>query len=375
MCDLPTSCRQMCESRRMTSATSSPLRLSVLDQSVAVAGRPHDAALRQTLALAQHCEVLGYHRFWVSEHHSHPTIVGSAPEVLMAAIAARTERIRVGSAGVMLPHYAPLKVAEQFRVLDALAPGRIDLGVGRAPGSDGRTAHLLNPYARGADNFGQQVLELRAWVNESTGGAGMPPGHPGHGVHAYPSGATAPTLWMLGSSDYGAQMAAYFGLPYAFAWFITDGQGAAEALNIYRQNYQPSAQHPSPEAAVCVWALAADTEAEAWRLFSSRERFRMDRNTGSLGPLLPPDEAGRDYSAAEQEALQALRARAFVGTGPQVAAKLRALASELDVCEIAVITWTWDAAAQRRSYELLAEGMGLAPAGVPAPTSLAMRAG
>ena len=229
----------MCEAHCM----GSDLRLSVLDQSVAVAGRAQDVSVRQTLELAQLCEALGYHRFWVSEHHSHPTIVGTAPEVLMAAIAARTQRIRIGSAGVMLPHYAPLKVAEQFRVLDALAPGRIDLGVGRAPGSDGRTAQLLNPNARAAEHFPQQVLELRAWINESLGGAGMPPGHPGHGVHAFPSGATAPALWMLGSSDYGAQMAAYFGLPYAFAWFITDGQGAHQALDVYRQNYQPSAQH------------------------------------------------------------------------------------------------------------------------------------
>jgi luciferase family oxidoreductase group 1 len=347
--------QRICEAPNMTR----DLRLSVLDQSVAVAGRPQDTALRQTLGLAQHCEALGYHRFWVSEHHSHPAIVGSAPEVLMAAIAARTQRIRIGSAGVMLPHYAPLKVAEQFRVLDALAPGRIDLGVGRAPGSDGRTAHLLNPHAHGADNFGQQVLELRAWIHESIGGAGMPPGHPGHGVHAFPSGPTAPTLWMLGSSDHGAQMAAYFGLPYAFAWFITDGQGAAEALELYRQNYQPSAQHPVPQATVCVWALAADTEAEAWRLFRSRERFRMDRNAGALGPLLPPDEAGRGYSAAEQDAVQALRARAFVGTGTQVADQLRALAEALDVDEIVVITWTWDADAQRRSYELLAAAAGI----------------
>jgi luciferase family oxidoreductase group 1 len=140
------------------------LRLSVLDQSVATAGRGHDETLRNTLALAQQAEAWGYHRFWVSEHHSHPSIVGSAPEVLMAAIAARTQCIRIGSAGVMLPHYAPYKVAEQFRVLDALAPGRIDLGVGRAPGSDGRTAQVLNPDRYAAERFPQQVMELQAWV-------------------------------------------------------------------------------------------------------------------------------------------------------------------------------------------------------------------
>src|SRR5690349_13926542 len=154
------------------------LRLSVLDQSVARAGRPHDKSIRHTVALAQACEAMGYERFWLSEHHALPTLVGTAPEVLMAAIAARTERIRIGSAGVMLPHYSPFKVAEQFRVLDALAPGRIDLGVGRAPGSDHRTARLLNPDPRSSEHFPQQVRELHAWVT----GQEMPEGHAGRGI-------------------------------------------------------------------------------------------------------------------------------------------------------------------------------------------------
>ena len=290
------------------------LKLSVLDQSVAAAGRSQDAAIRQTLALAQQCEAWGYHRFWVSEHHSHPSIVGTAPEVLMAAIAARTTRIRLGSAGVMLPHYAPLKVAEQFRVLDALAPGRIDLGVGRAPGSDGRTAQLLNPDRHASENFPQQVMELQAWVT----GEPIPAGHPGHGVFAYPSGPTSPDVWMLGSSDYGAQLAAHLGLPYAFAYFITDGQGAGNALSLYRANYRPSEANPKPRATVCVWALTADTEDEAWRLFQSRARWRMDRNLGRIGPLLPPEQAVRDYTASEQVALAELRANALVGSASTV---------------------------------------------------------
>lgn len=334
---------------------NSSLSLSVLDQSVAVAGRAPAEAIRDTLALAEHCEALGYHRFWLSEHHSHPTIVGSAPEVLLAAVAARTTRIRIGSAGVMLPHYAPLKVAEQFRVLDALAPGRIDLGVGRAPGSDFRTAQLLNPDPRASDRFPQQVLELQAWVT----GQSLPPGHPGHGIEACPAGPTAPTLWMLGSSDYGAQLAAHDGLPYAFAWFITEGQGAAEALDLYRANYRPSAAHPKPQATVCVWALAADTSEEAWRQFHSRERWRMDRNSGHLGPLLPPAQALRAYSAAEQPQLDQLRSRALVGSGPEVADKLRALARSLEVDELVVITWASEPAVRRRSYELLARECGL----------------
>jgi luciferase family oxidoreductase group 1 len=337
------------------------MQLSVLDQSIATAGRSQADSIRQTLALAQHCEALGYHRFWVSEHHSHPSIVGTAPEVLLAAIAARTQRIRIGSAGVMLPHYAPLKVAEQFKVLDALAPGRIDLGVGRAPGSDQRTSALLNPNQRASEQFPQQVMELQAWVQESASlpeGAsvqGLPMGHPGHGVHAYPHGPTAPMVWMLGSSDYGAQLAAHLGLPYAFAHFITDGQGAEQAMDLYRSSFKPSALTPKPHAALCVWALAADTEEQAWHLFKSRERWKMDRNLGHIGALLPPEQADRNYSSAELPRLNALRKTALVGTGPQVADKLRALGAELDIDEIAIITWTDDAAAQARSYTLLAQ--------------------
>jgi luciferase family oxidoreductase group 1 len=335
---------------------STDLRLSILDQSVALSGRPQDESIRETLALAEHAEALGYHRFWLSEHHSHPTIVGSAPEVLMAAIAARTRRIRIGSAGVMLPHFAPLKVAEQFRVLDALAPGRIDLGVGRAPGSDWRTAQLLNPDPRASERFPQQVLELQAWVN----GVDLPAGHPGHGVQALPSGPTAPTLWMLGSSDYGAQLAAHCGLPYAFAYFITDGQGADEALALYRQTYRPSEAHPRPHATVCVWALAADTSDEALRLVQSRERWRMDRASGRLGPLLPPEQAGRDWTPAEQAQLAQLRANALVGSAAELGERLRTLARRLALDEIVVITWAHDPAARRRSYELLAREFQLA---------------
>jgi luciferase family oxidoreductase group 1 len=330
------------------------LRLSVLDQSVGCVGRPQDASIRNTVALAEHCERLGYQRFWLSEHHSLPAIVGTAPEVLMAAVAARTSRIRIGSAGIMLPHYSAFKVAEQFRVLDALAPGRIDLGVGRAPGSDHRTAMLLNPDPRASDRFPQQVRELQAWVS----GQAMPDDHPGRGIQALPRSDTTPQLWMLGSSGYGAQLAAHMGLPYSFAWFITDGEGCAEALELYRHLFQPGLL-ARPVANVCVWALAADTEEEAWRLFASRERTRVDRQTGRFGPLLPPEEAVRPYSDAEEAYRQQLRRKALVGTGEQVARKLHALAEELQVEELVVITWTWDPQAQRRSYELLAQACGL----------------
>ena len=331
------------------------LKLSVLDQSVAMAGRGQDESIRQTLALAQSAERLGYSRFWVSEHHAHPSIVGTAPEILMAAIAMQTQRIRIGSAGVMLPHYASLKVAEQFRVLDALASGRIDLGVGRAPGSDGKTAQLLNPDRYASENFPQQVMELQAWVK----GHPLPVGHPGHGVFAYPQSATAPDVWMLGSSDYGAQLAAHLGLPYAFAWFITDGQGAEQALQMYRETFRPNAQLDKPHATLCLWALAADTDEEAWHLFKSRARWRMDRNMGRIGPMLPPDQADRDYSVAEQMALDALKSNALVGNVSTVGAKLRSLADKLQLDELVIITWTHDPKAQLHSYELLAQEFNL----------------
>ena len=332
-------------------------RLSVLDQSVAMSGRPHADSIRDTLELAKYCETLGYHRFWVSEHHSHPSIVGTAPEVLMAAIAAQTEKIRIGSAGVMLPHYASLKVAEQFRVLDALAPGRIDLGVGRAPGSDGRTAFALNPNANTASaEFPQQVQELMAWVT----GTALPDGHAFREIKAHPLGDTSPDVWMLGTSDYGAQVAAHFGLPYSFAHFITEGRGVAQAIDMYRRHYQPNEAHPEPLANICVWALVADTEEEADRLFTSRARSRLARDRGILQPIDPPDDnLDTAYSSAERGRVEMMKRGAFVGTAKSVGDRLRALASELGIDEVVVLTWTYDLAPRRHSYALLAQEFGL----------------
>ena len=335
-------------------ATSTePLRLSVLDQSASVAGSTEDAAIRDTLDLAQHCERLGYHRFWLSEHHALPTIVGSAPEILMAAIAARTQRIRIGSAGVMLPHYSALKVAEQFRVLEALAPGRIDLGVGRAPGGDMRTARALNPHASGgAEDFPEQVRDLQAWTSL-----------PSHlGIPALPRGPHAPELWLLGSSDYGAQLAAHFGLPYAYAYFFVDGQGVEQALDLYRRLYRPSVRHPTPQPTICVWALAADSVDAACHHAMSRERWRIDRARGVLGPLQAPDAiAQRGFDAADMPTVEAMRRKALVGTGSEVAAMIRTLAAQLGLDEIVVNTWAHDPSVRRRSYALLAHEFGLQP--------------
>ena len=338
------------------------MRLSVLDQSTVVSGRTPDDAIRETLALARHCEALGYGRYWLAEHHSSRSQAGTAPEVLAAAIAATTRRIRVGSAGVMLPHYSSLKVAEQFRVLEAIAPGRIDLGLGRAPGGDGRTAFALNPNAaEAADRFPAQVRDVLAWVS----GAALPEGHPFRDVKAEPAGPTAPETWILGSSDYGAQVAAHFGLPYCFAHFITDGQGAERALDTYRAAYRPSAAHPAPHAALAVWAVAAATEAEAARLLTSRALWRLGRDRGAYERLPTPEEAAAyPYTAAERARADQVMQAALAGTGPAVVARLQALAAQVGAAEVAVLTTVADKEARRRSYALLAEAAGLQRADV-----------
>ena len=339
------------------------MKLSVLDQSTAAQGVSPHVAIRETLELARHCEALGYHRYWVSEHHNSDSIVGTAPEVLMAAITATTARIRVGSAGVMLPHYSALKVAEQFRVLEGIAPGRIDLGVGRAPGSDRLTAYALNPNASAADDFPRQVQELRAWVS----GEPLADAHPFATIKACPTGPTSPELWILGSSDYGAQLAAHFGLPYAFAYFFTEGRGVEEALALYRRNYRASARYPEPRATICVWALAADTNAEARRLLQTREFWRIGFEQGIRKPLVTPEfAAAYPYTEAERATIDALRRKAIVGTGDAVATRLAELAHRLQLDELVVVTWTHDPAARHRSYELLARALPLATRPAPA---------
>ena len=332
------------------------MRLSVLDQSTASKDKSQDTAIRETLELARHCDALGYHRFWASEHHNSGTIVGTAPEIVMAAIAATTPRIRIGSAGVMLPHYSALKVAEQFRVLEAIAPGRIDLGIGRAPGSDHMTSYALNPYPQNVlEQFPRQVQELQSWV----AGRPLPEGHPFRTIVAQPTGPSSPELWILGSSDYGAQLAAYFGLPYAFAYFFSEGTGVEQALDLYRANYRPSEKNPKPIATICVWALAADTEEEALHQFKSRERAIVDRKQGIRLPLMPPEEAERPYSAMEMATAQKLRRKAIVGSSKQVAARLNELAKSLQLDELVIVTWTYDSAPRLRSYELLADAFAL----------------
>jgi luciferase family oxidoreductase group 1 len=342
-----------------------PLGLAILDQSTVASSRGPDEAIRETLALARLADGLGYGRYWLAEHHNSDSHAGSAPEMLVAAIAATTRRIRVGTAGVMLPHYAALKVAEQFRVAEAIAPGRIDLGLGRAPGSDGRTAYALNPNAgEAAEQFPAQVRDLLGWLGE-----GLVEGHPFRDVRASPVVPTRPEVWILGSSDYGAQVAAFFGLPYCFAHFIAE-RGSEAALAVYREGFRPHPETPgrlaAPHAALGVFALTADTEAEAWRLYRSRELWRLFRDTGRYPPLPSVAEAEvYPYSEAERAHLERLRERAIVGAPEQVRAALEALAARHGAAEVAVLTPCHDPEARRRSYRLLAEAFGLGDA--PAP--------
>ena len=341
-----------------------PFTLSALDQSSVASGRTPGEAIRETLALAKHVEALGYRRYWCAEHHNSASHAGTAPEVLMAAIAATTNRIRVGSAGVMLPHYASLKVAEQFRVLDAIAPGRIDLGVGRAPGSDGRTAFALNPRANeAADNFPTQVMEVLGWLGE-----GLPANHPFRMVSCNPKGETTPQMWILGSSDYGAQVAAYFGLPYCYAHFFSDGGGSEGAIQIYRETFQAKPDMPqrlaAPHPALGVYCLVADTEEEALRLFKSRELWRLMRDRGLYQALPSVEEAeAYPYTPEDHARIARMRSKAMVGAPEQVRAMLEALSAEHGgIAEFAVITHCHDAAARRRSYTLLAEAFGMSAA-------------
>ena len=257
----------------------------------------------------------------------------------------------------MLTHYSALKVAEQFRVLEAIAPSRIDLGVGRAPGSDRLTSYALNPGADAAvEEFPRQVLDLMHWVS----GHPLESDHPFAAVTAHPRGPTTPALWILGSSNYGAQLAAHFGLPYAYAYFFSEGRGVEEALRIYRDHYRPSARYPKPQATICIWALVADAESEARHLLMSREHWRVGFEKGVREPLVAPEEAARHpYTPSDVERIGRLRQQAFAGTAAQVGARLRNEAARLDLDELVIVTWTFDPEARRRSYTLLAQEFGL----------------
>jgi luciferase family oxidoreductase group 1 len=330
--------------------------LGVLDQSPIRSGGTAAEAIQETLVLAEHADRLGYSRYWLTKHHSSGGLAGAAPEVLMGQVAARTTRIRVGSGGVMLSHYSPLKVAENFRVLEALFPGRIDLGIGRAPGSDQRTARALRhgPGAVPLEHFPQQLADLIGFVHDE-----LPPGHPFTGVRAMPAGPSAPPIWILGSSGDGAALAAHFGTAFSYAHFI-NALGGVDAMRAYREGFRPSPRLASPQANVAVFALCADTDEEAERLARCRDLFIVRLYTGRFGPFPSVEEAeAYPYSAPELAIVAEARRRTVAGTPDRVKARLEALAEEYGVDELIIVTITHDFKARLRSYELLAEAFGL----------------
>ena len=330
--------------------------LSVLDQSpVRSGGTPADA-IHETLDLARAVDRLGYHRYWLAEHHSTAGLAGSSPEIMIGRVATLTSRIRVGSGGVMLTHYSPLKVAESFRVLETLFPGRIDLGIGRAPGSDPLTTRALSrgSGALGLEHFPNQIADLIAFL-----GDGLPAGHPFAGVRAMPTGPTAPDVWLLGSSGDSAAYAAHFGTAFSFAHFIND-EGGAEVVRAYREHFRPSPRLDAPRASVAAFAVCADTEAEAERLARSRDLFLVRLRTGRPGPYPSVEEAlAYPYAPHELAIVRHTRRRTITGAPEQARERLLALADEYGVDELVVVTITHSAKARLRSYELLAEAFGL----------------
>jgi luciferase family oxidoreductase group 1 len=331
------------------------MRLSVLDQSPIAEGDTGAQALAKTVDLARHAEALGYERYWLAEHHATPALACAAPEVLIAAVAQNTERIRVGSGGVMLPHYSPLKVAEVFSTLAGLHPERIDLGLGRAPGTDPMTMVALQRDRRQGppDDFPEQLAELLALIEER-----VPPGHfLARHAKLLPGRPERPEPWLLGSSPQSAIWAAELGLPYSFADFINPN-GAAMAAD-YRARFVDSERLPAPRVIACTIAVCADTDEEAERIASSGRMMFSLLRMGRLIPIPPPEKAMAYLAGRERPAEGQHRRRAIVGTPGKVREGLEAVAAEYGTDELMVLTITYDHDARRRSYELIAEEFAL----------------
>jgi len=319
--------------------------LSILDLAPVVEGSDVATALRNSLDLARHAERWGYTRFWLAEHHNAAGIASAATSVLIAHVAAATERIRVGAGGIMLPNHSPLVIAEQFGTLASLHPGRIDLGLGRAPGTDQVTMLALRPAGHpGSDGFPQDVLELQAYLGEP---------QPGQRVHAVPGEGTRVPLWILGSSLYGAQLAAALGLPYAFASHFAP-EALLPALEVYRERFRPSEQLQEPYAMVACNVVCADSDDEARRLFTSPQQSFTSILRGRRGQLPPPIDDIESWWTVEEKAQTSARlARSFVGSPQTVRAGLDAFVAETAADELIVAAAVWDHAARLRSYELL----------------------
>ncbi|MEU1468950.1 LLM class flavin-dependent oxidoreductase [Streptomyces sp. NPDC005761] len=347
---------------------TAPVPLSVLDLVTVGQGRTATQALRTGVEIAQLAESRGFHRYWVAEHHSMPGVASSSPAVILAHTAARTERIRLGSGGVMLPNHAPLVIAEQFGTLEAMAPGRIDLGLGRAPGTDGATAAALRRTERlneGADDFPQQLMELTRFLDDD-----FPDGHPYARIHAVPGPVQAtseggvqspgrPPLWLLGSSGFSARLAGMLGLPFAFAHHFS-AQNTIPALELYRESFKPSAVLDAPYALIGVAALAADDEREARRQVLTGALSMLRLRSGRPGLVPTPEEAeAYAFSPAEREFVDSWLVNIVHGTADEVRTGLDDLAKRTGADELMITANAHGGEARLRSYGLIADAYGL----------------
>jgi luciferase family oxidoreductase group 1 len=342
-------------------AVMADVPFSVLDLAPVPTGSTPGDALRATIDLARHTERLGFHRFWVAEHHSMPGVASSAPPVLVGQIAAATSGIRVGSGGVMLPNHASLVVAEQFGMLEALYPGRIDLGIGRAPGTDQATAAALGH--RGPDDFPRQLTDLISFFSGE-----WPAGHPLATVRAVPGQGDAPAMWLLGSSGYSAQVAGVLGLPFAFAHHFMPAN-TLPALALYRDSFRPSATLDRPYAMVAAGVICADTDERArWLAGPSALSFLRLRQ-GRPGTMPSPEEAAEySYTALDRELIASRRGAQYIGDPETVRAGLAGLLEQTQADELMITTMVFDPADRLRSFELVAGKVlpGQARSGSPA---------
>lgn len=334
----------------MVAMTMPPL--SILDLAPVPEGSDVGTSLRNTLDLARRADQLGYARYWLAEHHNMPGIASAATSVVIGQVAAVTERIRVGAGGIMLPNHAPLQIAEQFGTLNALYPGRIDLGLGRAPGTDMATARALRRTLNSdADSFPQDVLELQAWFQ---------PAEDGQRIRAVPGEGQNVPLWILGSSLNGARLAAQLGLPYAFASHFAPGD-LVPAIRLYRETFRPSAQLDRPVVMLAYNVIAAETDEEARDLATSVQQAFVNLRTGRFGKFPAPQPGYFEtLDPVAQGMLNQALACSAIGSPETVKARLDTFIAEHQPDEIIVASQIWDPAARARSYEILAEVAGLA---------------
>ena len=331
------------------------MKLSVLDQSPIISGHSAAQAIEETLRLARRADELGFHRYWLAEHHAIGALADPCPEILLARLGAETKRIRVGTGGVLLPYYSAFKVAEIFRMLEALYPGRIDLGIGRAPGGDQRTARAVGAgRIPTAEDFPEQVWELIGYLAGT-----LPDDHPFKKVRVQPEGKTAPELWLLGSSDYSGLLAAQLGVRFSFAHFI-NAQGGDLVMRAYKDRYQSSGREPQPHTSLCCFVIcaASDDEAERMARVVDLRRLHMALNQDLPVPTLPEAEK-RAFSKEELQYIRSQRPRAVIGSPETCKEKLLDLAGGFSADELMVLTITGDYATRLESYALLAEAFEL----------------